>query len=29
VQWHPEDTSADDAAQQGIYDAFVARARQH
>ncbi len=27
VQWHPEDTSADDAAQQGIYDAFVATAR--
>ena len=27
VQWHPEDTSADDAAQQGIYDAFVEWAR--
>lgn len=27
VQWHPEDTSADDAAQQGIYDAFVALAQ--
>jgi len=23
VQWHPEDTSADDSQQQGIYDAFV------
>jgi putative glutamine amidotransferase len=23
VQWHPEDTSADDPQQQGIYDAFV------
>ncbi|MFM8906120.1 MAG: gamma-glutamyl-gamma-aminobutyrate hydrolase family protein, partial [Actinomycetota bacterium] len=23
VQWHPEDTSADDPRQQGIYDAFV------
>jgi Predicted glutamine amidotransferases len=29
VQWHPEDTSADDAAQQGIYDAFVERARRN
>lgn len=27
VQWHPEDTSADDPAQQGIYDAFVQWAR--
>lgn len=27
VQWHPEDTSADDPAQQGIYDAFVDLAR--
>jgi putative glutamine amidotransferase len=27
VQWHPEDTSADDPAQQGIYDAFVRTAR--
>lgn len=27
VQWHPEDTSAEDAAQQGIYDAFVKQAR--
>jgi putative glutamine amidotransferase len=27
VQWHPEDTSADDAAQQGIYDSFVRSAR--
>ena len=29
VQWHPEDTSADDPAQQGIYDAFVERARRN
>lgn len=28
VQWHPEDTSADDPAQQGIYNAFIARARK-
>ncbi|NBY57650.1 MAG: gamma-glutamyl-gamma-aminobutyrate hydrolase family protein [Actinobacteria bacterium] len=28
VQWHPEDTSADDVAQQGIYDAFVRTARE-
>ena len=27
VQWHPEDTSADDPQQQGIYDAFVELAR--
>jgi putative glutamine amidotransferase len=27
VQWHPEDTSADDPQQQGIYDAFVQLAR--
>jgi putative glutamine amidotransferase len=27
VQWHPEDTSADDPQQQGIYDAFVALVR--
>jgi len=27
VQWHPEDTSARDAEQQRIFDAFVARAR--
>lgn len=27
VQWHPEDTSADDPQQQGIYDAFVDLAR--
>jgi len=27
VQWHPEDTSADDPHQQGIYDAFVDLAR--
>jgi putative glutamine amidotransferase len=28
VQWHPEDTAADDPAQQGLFDAFVAAARQ-
>lgn len=28
VQWHPEDTSADDPAQQGLFDAFVAVARR-
>ncbi len=27
VQWHPEDTSADDPAQQGLFDALVAAAR--
>ncbi len=27
VQWHPEDTAADDPAQQKLYDAFVERAR--
>jgi len=27
VQWHPEDTSADDPAQQRIYDGFVELAR--
>lgn len=27
VQWHPEDTAVDDPAQQGLYDAFVKRAR--
>jgi len=27
VQWHPEDTSADDPQQQRIYEAFVDRAR--
>jgi putative glutamine amidotransferase len=26
VQWHPEDTAADDAAQQAIFDALVAEA---
>jgi putative glutamine amidotransferase len=26
VQWHPEDTAADDPAQQGLFDALVARA---
>jgi putative glutamine amidotransferase len=28
VQWHPEDTAADDPAQQGLFDAFVAAARE-
>ena len=28
VQWHPEDTAADDPAQQGLFDAFVAASRQ-
>jgi putative glutamine amidotransferase len=28
VQWHPEDTSADDPAQQGLFDAFVGAARR-
>ncbi|MFB3739339.1 MAG: gamma-glutamyl-gamma-aminobutyrate hydrolase family protein [Candidatus Velamenicoccus archaeovorus] len=27
VQWHPEDTAADDPAQQALFDAFVTRAR--
>lgn len=27
VQWHPEDTAVDDPVQQGLYDAFVQRAR--
>lgn len=27
VQWHPEDTAVDDPAQQGLYNAFVDRAR--
>lgn len=27
VQWHPEDTSEEDAQQQGVYDAFVDLAR--
>ena len=28
VQWHPEDTSADDPAQQGLFDALVDAARR-
>jgi putative glutamine amidotransferase len=28
VQWHPEDTAADDPAQQGLFDALVAEARR-
>ena len=24
VQWHPEDTAAEDPAQQGLFDAFAA-----
>ncbi len=27
VQWHPEDSAADDPAQQGLFDAFVAACR--
>jgi putative glutamine amidotransferase len=27
VQWHPEDTAADDRAQQRLFDALVNRAR--
>jgi putative glutamine amidotransferase len=27
VQWHPEDTAADDPAQQGLFDTLVAQAR--
>jgi putative glutamine amidotransferase len=27
VQWHPEDSAADDPAQQGLFDAFVAECR--
>jgi putative glutamine amidotransferase len=27
VQWHPEDTAAEDPAQQGLFDALVERAR--
>jgi putative glutamine amidotransferase len=27
VQWHPEDTAADDRTQQRLFDAFVARCR--
>jgi putative glutamine amidotransferase len=26
VQWHPEDTAADDPLQQRLYDRFVAEA---
>jgi putative glutamine amidotransferase len=28
LQWHPEDTAADDPAQQALFDAFVAAARR-
>ena len=28
VQWHPEDTAADDPAQQGLFDALVTAARR-
>jgi len=28
VQWHPEDTAADDPANQGLFDALVAQARR-
>ena len=27
VQWHPEDSAAEDPAQQGLFDAFVAACR--
>lgn len=27
VEWHPEDTAGSDAAQQGLFDALIARAR--
>jgi putative glutamine amidotransferase len=27
VQWHPEDSAADDPAQQGLFDGFVAQCR--
>jgi putative glutamine amidotransferase len=29
VQWHPEDTAADDPAQQGLFDSFVDRAAKY
>jgi putative glutamine amidotransferase len=29
VQWHPEDTAADDPANQGLFDAFANQARLH
>ncbi|MDQ1468030.1 MAG: putative glutamine amidotransferase, partial [Actinomycetota bacterium] len=29
VQWHPEDTAADDRAQQRLFDALVNEARAH
>jgi putative glutamine amidotransferase len=29
VQWHPEDTTSAEPAQQRLFDAFVARARAH
>ncbi len=28
MQWHPEDSAADDTAQQGLFDAFVAQCRE-
>src|SRR5581483_6779612 len=28
VQWHPEDTAADDPSQQALFDAFVRRLRK-
>jgi gamma-glutamyl-gamma-aminobutyrate hydrolase PuuD len=27
VQWHPEDTAADDASQQGLFDALIQHVR--
>jgi putative glutamine amidotransferase len=29
VQWHPEDTTSAEPAQQRLFDTFVARARAH
>jgi putative glutamine amidotransferase len=29
VEWHPEDTAADDRAQQGLFEGFVTLARVH
>jgi putative glutamine amidotransferase len=29
VQWHPEDTTSAEPAQQRLFDTFVARSRAH
>ncbi|MFN6119114.1 MAG: gamma-glutamyl-gamma-aminobutyrate hydrolase family protein, partial [Actinomycetes bacterium] len=29
VQWHPEDTTATEPAQQALFDEFVRRAAEH